>query len=76
MILDTGLKLPKDKGVIRYGDILKSSLTHNVVVLHHEEKNLPIVKVVGEDVWFLLEDFLNSWNTRLEIDGNINLYIT
>lgn len=72
--LETGIKLPRDKGPICYGDMLKSSVTHGVVVMHHKIHDKPIVKIIGEDIWFPLEDFVNSWAPNLEIDGNINVY--
>lgn len=74
MISETGYKLPRDKGVIRFGDVLKSSMTHDVVVMYHEEQKKPIVKVIDKDIWFELEEFVKSWSTRLEISYNVNCY--
>jgi hypothetical protein len=74
MILETGFKLPRDKGVIRFGDVLKSSMTHDVVVMFHQGQKKPIVKVIDEDIWFELEEFLDSCGSRLEISHNINYY--
>lgn len=74
MISETGFKLPRDKGVIRFGDVLKSSMTHDVVVMFHEEQKKPIVKMIDEDIWFELEEFVNSWGSRLEISHNVNYY--
>ncbi|MCK4518450.1 hypothetical protein KAT92_06740 [Candidatus Babeliales bacterium] len=74
-ILETGLKLPRDNGNIRYGDILTSKMTHDVVVMFHEDKGIPIVKVINEiSVWFELEEFINAWGLQLELDSNINYY--
>lgn len=72
--LETGFKLPRDKGVIRFGDVLKSSMTHDVVVMFHEWQKKPIVKIIGEDIQFELEDFVNSWGSHLEISHNVNYY--
>lgn len=74
MISETGFKLPRDKGVIRFGDVLKSSMTHDVVVMLHEGQKKPIVKVVNEDIWIELGEFVRSWGSRLEISHNVNYY--
>lgn len=74
MISETGFKLPYDKGVVRFGDVLKSSITHDVVVMFHQQQNKSIVKVLDEDIWFELEEFINSWGSCLEISHNINYY--
>lgn len=77
----TGFKLPKDNTDIKYGDILESKTTHYVAVMYHEEKKIPIVKITHEDnaifntdIWFTLEEFIESWGSRLKITGNINVY--
>lgn len=75
-MLETGISLPRGKGEIKYGDVLKSSMTHDVVVMHHKDNNTPIVKVVGENIWFTLDEFVKSWSTRLEIGNNVNFYCT
>jgi hypothetical protein len=74
MISETGFKLPRGKGVIQFGDVLKSSMTHDVVVMLHKEQKKPIVKVIDKDIWFELEEFINSWGSHLEISHNVNYY--
>ena len=71
----TGYKLPRDEREIKIGDILTSTVTHDVIVMWHEEKNIPIVKVMYfDDIWFTLEEFLDGWKSQLNIKKNINIY--
>ena len=74
--LNTGHELPRGRGYINYGDILTSKCTHDVVVMWHEEKKMPVVKVITEkDIWFTLVEFLDAWAGRLEIKSNVNVYV-
>ena len=74
MISETGYELPRGGGSIKLGDILKSSMTHDVVVMFHENNKVSIVKVIGEDTWFGLKEFIDSWGSNIKIDGNLNIY--
>lgn len=74
MILETGLCLPRGKGAIRYGDMLSSSMTHDVVVMFHSGLGKPIVKVIDEDIYFELEKFIDAWGMHIEIKSNVNYY--
>ena len=71
----TDVKLPRDKGTIKYGDILTSTMTHDVVVMHHVERKVPIVKVIGEDIIFDLDEFISAWGYKIEIKSNVNDYV-
>lgn len=76
MDLKTGYKLPRSEEEIKIGDVLSSSITHNVIVQWHEEKDIPIVNVMylNDDIWFTLEEFLDAWKSKLTIKENINVF--
>lgn len=73
--MNTYVKLPRDKGTIKYGDILISSMTHDVIVMYHVERRVPIVKVINEDIIFDLDEFISAWGYRIEIKKNVNDYV-
>ena len=72
--LSTGISLPRGNGEVCYGDILKSSMTHDVVVMFHADKQIPIVKVIDSEFYFPLKQFIESWGSSLKIDTNVNYY--
>ena len=73
---ETGIQLPRGGGMIQYGDVLTSNCTHDVVVMYHETQKVPIVKVISEkDIWFMLDEFVQSWGGRLNIERNVNVYV-
>jgi hypothetical protein len=74
--LATGYELPRSWGrQILLGDVLISAATHDVVVQWHYQKAIYIAKIVNEDIWFSLEEFVKAWGTRLEVCKNILFYI-
>lgn len=73
--LGTGLFIDGGCGdEILLGDVLISKCTHDVVVQWHSEKKIYIVKVVNEDIWFPLDEFVNAWGRRLEVKDSIIMY--
>lgn len=74
MSLETGVALPRFKGMIRFGDVLTSELTHDIVVMFHEEQKKPIAKLINKDIWWNLEEFVSSWGSYIEISHNVNYY--
>jgi hypothetical protein len=75
--LGTGINLPSTGQEILYGDVLMSNQTHDVVVMYHKEKRIPIVKIRDKKVypiWFPLERFVESWRTSLAVDSNVIIY--
>jgi hypothetical protein len=78
----TGIKLPRSSDNIKIGDVLISNATHDVVVMWHGEKEIPIVVVrntltedtLNEPIWFKLKEFVDAWGSRLEVKENINIF--
>ncbi|MCU5181617.1 hypothetical protein [Bacillus toyonensis] len=55
---------------IKFGDILSSPITHDVVVLR-EVDGEPIVQIIGhEDYVFALKSFVSKWS-ELSVTGSI-----
>ena len=53
--LSSGFKLPVNGEDIKYGDIIKSKNTHDFIVMYDNKNDLPIVKLVDENIIFRLE---------------------
>lgn len=73
--IETGIILPKDKTMIRYGDVISSKPTCTVVVMYHQKLRVPIVKIMDDDdIWFKLDDFIKQWGNVLNIEENVNVF--
>lgn len=72
-LVKTGFTLGRGQD-IHMGDLLRSSLTHDVVVMWNSVLNIFIVKIINEDIWFPLDEFISSWGSHLEIVKNILVY--
>lgn len=71
--LETGMCLANGTPV-KYGDILVSKSTHDVIVKHHAKLNIPIVEIIDEDIIFTLDEFIQSWGESLSVITNVNIY--
>lgn len=76
MDINTGIKIGSFyQDEIRVGDVLKSSVTFDVIVMWHADKNIFIAKKIGDnEIYFSLEEFVKGWEKHLKIDNNINEY--